>query len=1240
MKNTSEQESAIKDQHRGNLLVSASAGSGKTKVLVDRVVDRLIHHHVRIDHLLIVTFTRAAAKEMKTRIKDRIHAEINSGKLALQSQDWLLTQLRRLPVAEIGTLDSFCQRIVEHYYYVTGLDPHFRILTNSAEIQMIRDRVWQTVRENFYANDPSFVRLVQNFAGRRMTSDDSLTELVNQLYDYAEINVDAKGQVTWLDQLAKLYQPADSITKSTFYQHYLAPQLRKSFSQVELSLKGALQIAHQNGLKRDFDFEKAELTRYQRLIKKLKTDDWDQLRSDFQNFARSGFKRLSGRRGAPQVHQQFVSQRNSGKKQFRQVVDHFFEFDEQQNLRIISQSRDLIDELVKVVKSFAKAYHQAKLTRHALEFIDVEHEALKILLSNNQEGRTVRSKLQRHFSEIMIDEYQDNNRLQDLILQMVAHHDPATGKADNVFMVGDVKQSIYRFRLADPRMFVHKAQTYQPLSKTSRTSQIQNCEVKLTRNFRSTARIDQFINLIFNHIMDENLGWTKYQPLVAGTHYQFQPPVQVLIYCDQSQSKNYNSDHYNDRFQIEDSAHGQIELVAQQIEKLINQKAKIYDRHLGQWRPIRYSDVAIISATRNNNLVIDDVFRRRNLPVTINGTQSYFKTTEIQIMMSLLEVIDNPYQDIPLAAVLRSPIVGLNENQLAYLRINSKTGDYYQAVCHFFIHYVPGTNHLVDQLYSKIKIFMHQLDHFRNVAKQHELVDLIWEIYEQTGFLDYVGGMPAGSQRQANLHALYERAADYEQTNFKGLFQFVRFVHRMQNQQEDLSEAEPNHSSDSVKVTTIHGSKGLEYPVVFLIDASHNFNQQDLRQSYVLNDRLGLGIKYFDSQRYLTCDTLQDRVITDQEKQADLSEEVRKLYVALTRAEQRLFIVGAAKTSDHQKLISRWKTAAIGGKRKISLASRSKAKNDLDWLGPVLVQCSEFTQKSSSARFHFKFVDQSDLLKKIAKRSTPSERKSVHSQSLNDDQKRLINRIMNFRDSHPSAVQNVNYQSVSNAKRLFEDPEDSQLKPLKQNGHSIGKPLNQYSIGNFAVPKFIQSAQHPKATQIGTATHLVLQMINLNSAPTISKINQQIAELVADQLIAPAVAKRIQPEAILAFFNSSFGQMVLRHPNDYHREVPFSLLINANLIYRHFKNYSGEKVLIHGIIDGYLDVNGQVMIVDYKTDSVNRKDLARSIARIKDRYRGQLNLYEMALNSIINRPVKQKYLYLLSIHRLVSLDDK
>ncbi|CAI2700590.1 ATP-dependent helicase/nuclease subunit A [Apilactobacillus kunkeei] len=1240
MEYTKPQKEAVTGHFDENVLVSASAGSGKTRVLVDRVINKLLNDRVNIDEMLIVTFTKAAAKEMRDRIQKALQQELKKADNS-DVKAFLVRQLRRLPVADISTMDSFCQKIVQSYYYIIDLDPNFRLLADQTESQMLKEQVWDSVREDLYANDSDglFAQLTENFSNDR--SDDGLTDLLFRIYDYANVNRDP---VKWLKSTTKIYDiQGDNLVHSDFYQNNLLPFIQNDLTQQRLSFESAKRISDENLMEKEAAAVQVDIDQINGLYDMLPDSDWNDIKQSFENVKFKAFPRTTKDYDdiAKGLHDRIKDIRDNAKKAMQKLPGKYFALNEEENLSVMKASKQLIEKLIQVVLVFTDSYQKAKLKRHCLEFIDVEHYAYDILSGSDGESKAVRVNLQNQYNEIMVDEYQDNNRLQDAILSTLANPEHS-----NMFMVGDVKQSIYRFRLADPSMFIERMD-----SDDGHT-------IVLPDNFRSAENIDDFINLVFTQTMDKRVGEIDYTgdaKLKAGAKYypdELQSNVDVMIY----ESKDDEEEPIDDQFQVQDSAHGQVEMVAQKINEMIEKKLPVFDRDKQVMRPIQYADISIISSTRNNNLIISDIFGSYNIPVLINGAQSYFKTTEIQIMMSMLSIIDNPYQDIPLVAVLRSPMVGLNENQLAYLRINQKTGDYFNAVINFYDNY-ENMDHseFGDQVFSRVKTFVEQLKHFRDVAQQHAIVDLIWDIYETTGFLDYVGGMPAGKQRQANLHALYERAYDYEQTSFKGLFQFVRFVRRMQERNEDLDEANADDNQDAVSVMTIHGSKGLEFPVVFLMDASHGFNRQDSNKAYILNDHLGLGITYTDPETRIKQDSLQRQVVGAIENQGLLAEEMRKLYVALTRAEQQLFIVGASKNeNDRTKVIDAWNKAASGDTLLVDAALRSGAKSYLDWIGPALVRHPKFRNKfgddvsytglnEDQTNFDVEFVNANDL-----SQHSPSGDSAENAQWLShiiQSAKKLVpkdidvddvDQVLDYTYSNDVATHTTAYQSVSEIKRLFEDPDSIELGNYDENWQNNNKKKNMYVSTHFAVPKFMQSVVKPTPAEVGTATHLLLQEVPLDHKPEVGDVVGMLQRLVADKVVTPEIAELVQTNEVINVFESELGLQMLAHHDRIHREAPFSMLMDANLVFSGFDEKSTEKILIHGIIDGYIELDDQVILFDYKTDYVP-SDNDKNIQRVIKRYRGQINLYAKALENILHKPVTDKFIYLLSINKPVKI---
>lgn len=1220
----------VLDTHHTNLLVSASAGSGKTRVLVDRVINMILDHE-SIDHLLIVTFTRAAAKEMKDRIESALKQQVNQ--VDADERRYLTRQLAMLPVASISTMDAFCQQIVERYYYLIDLDPVFRILGDATESALLQEEVWDDVREDLYATDDDgqFQELVANFSSDR--SDDGLTTVVSDVFRFMGAKPDPDD---WLAHLGDTYAVGDDLMAAPIVKTQLLPIIQDKLANAKTELTAAKNLAADEQVDQVAAYLDTLLDQLAGLHPE--TTSWNQFREQVQAFDWGRLptirKTNDAYEGYQLVKDQVASHKKAAKESQLDEILSFMTQNETDTIATMHHSEQMVRKLATVVKQFSDAYAKEKRRRHVLEFSDVEHFALQILQTQTSEAQAVRHQLQTDYHEIMVDEYQDTNELQEAIVTALAQKNPG-----NLFMVGDIKQSIYRFRLAEPKLFLTKFQRYQADPTAGK-------EITLAENFRSMANVDNFTNLIFTQIMDEHLGQISYSgaaKLVYGASYPENLPnvASLLIYETEAPTDKAPGD-------IPDKNAGQVTIVAQKINDLMTNNTEIWDRRAQAMRPLAYQDIAIIAPTKANNLEIQDQFGRLNIPVQINDAQSYFKTTEIQIMMSLLQLIDNPYQDIPLAAVLRSPIVGLNENELAFLRITDKTDDYFSALQHFMLTYEEdyAGQAYADSLQPKVAHFLDQLTAFQSIARKQPLATLIWQIYQQTGFLDYVAGMPAGAQRQANLHALYERAADYERNGFKGLFQFVRFIERMQNNDQDLAEAAAQTTDNAVQVMTIHGSKGLEYPIVFLLDTSRNFNMQDTTGRALLNNQLGIGIDDFQPESRMVVESIPKAVIKVTTKQESLAEEMRKLYVALTRAEQQLYVVGACK--QQADLLKTWQAAAQDDQLVLNPSLREKTHNYLDWIGMSLIRHPKFQSADAQplpaladdpTDFALTFVTPDNLTAMAA-----YQKPMTGSVWLDDLKKQIaktdfasvdvdkIDDILNMQYGYEPETRTTAYQSVSEIKRLFEDPDMLQLgqyNPKWQQSHG-----NRFVTSDFRQPAFLQTVTAPIAAEVGTATHLVLQELNLEQPITTDVIDHQIQTLVANQVMAAPVAEQIDRGHVQQLFDTELGKAIVAHGNGTHRETPFSLLLPANQVFQDLHD-DQAKILIHGIIDGYFEDADGITLFDYKTDHVIPGD--KGVAKIKDRYSGQLNLYAQALSDMTGKPVVHKYLFLLSTGEALAM---
>lgn len=1272
-KPTPAQQQAINDRHQ-NILVSASAGSGKTAVLVQRAIG-LIKEGIDVNRLLMVTFTDAAAKNMRDKIRAALQKEATAATNSVAMKRAMAKQMNLVATADISTIHAFCLKLIKRYYYLINLDPQFRLLTDDTERLLLQEDTWQQFSEHLYANADyqaddraSFHELVLNFSRDR--DDTGLDDLVLRLSKIANAQPDPEA---WLRQLPEHYFLGNSdITESKFFVNDLEPLVAEQLEQL-------INDSHELVLRmQDTGYEKpsAVLTADQELLQQLKDEltncTWDQLRAHFQG---AKFKRLAGGptkkdAGTPEYedYQAIKADRDRIKKQLQQLSEHFFIYPAAQLKSLSQKSQALVAELVNVVIGYRQQYQQVKLNRHVLEFNDLEHYAYQILTppADDADWQALVADLRNHYREIMVDEYQDTNPLQEGILKKLA-----SPERHNMFMVGDVKQSIYRFREADPSLFTDKYQRYQQDGAAGE-------DIVLAENFRSMRNVVDFTNLLFEQLMDRQVGQIDYDDdahlKYAATYYdedeQNQPrPTELLLY-------DANADP--DQPTEDDKLTGELQMVGMRIKQMITHQEQIYDSNLKRMRPINYGDIVLLERTKGINNTLMEQFNKLNIPLTVHDVESYFQATEVRVMMALLKVIDNPHQDIPLVAVLRSPIVGLNNKELTMIRLQNRSADYYSA-CREFVdnydqHSVQRRSLLpedaINDLATKLKRFLADLNEFDQTAQQQTLVDLIWQIYQRTGYLDYVGAMPGGQQRQANLHALYERAQNYEQTSFKGLYQFTRFIEKMQEHDQDLGVAPAQLAENTVNVMTIHGSKGLQFPIVFLIDATHGFNNSTSKENAVTDADAGLGIRYMDEHR-LVYDTPQRQVILEQIQRSERAEGLRVLYVALTRAEQRLIITSSFNEQRrNQKLATaweRWQKAFQSDQQVLGAQVRVNANSFMDWIGLACARYRQFFKPEdvavnvagkegmnllpsplnhdqaypwmqNQAVFKVLSFSQQQVNDALAQLNQAAADSDHEVESIDPDLKKHFADVLSYQYPHQVATQTTAYQSVTDVKRVFEDPDNRQMGQWYYDDQRKTKHRGVYLKNDFATPRFVQQTdQSPAAAEVGTATHLAFQKLPLDqNTVDHNLVANTIDKLVDQQLIAPAVAHQIDQEGIVAFFATAIGQQILNDPTNYQREAPFAMLMNGHELFRDVKAQDDERILIHGIIDGYLEQPTGITLVDYKTDHVNTNNTAASIERIKDRYRGQLELYRQALNMMKEEPVVQMGLYLVELRKFIS----
>ncbi|RRJ54710.1 helicase-exonuclease AddAB subunit AddA [Paenibacillus oralis] len=1292
---TEDQLKAINEKGK-DILVAAAAGSGKTAVLVERIIKKISNpiSPVNVDELLVATFTKAAAAEMRERIREALEKEI------FQDPDnaHVRRQLALINRASITTLHSFCKDVIKRYYQTIELDPGFRV-ANEIESSMIRQDVLDSLMEEKYemmATGDSFWSLVEWFGGER--DDTALFRLVQQLYDASRSHLKPDE---WLRQMAFQFDGPEA-GESWFASLML--DVRLELQSILATLNEALHVATSpSGPLPYVDNLQSELTSVNSLIAASETT-WERL---YQSLQLNVFDRLKPcKKDAfdEGMIQQVKDYRDAAKKGLEKIKEDLFKRSlEQYRFEFVSMA-PIMRELVELVILFAARYQLAKNEKNLVDFSDLEHFCLKVLSEEKEEGVLTPSaaalSYKKQFQEVLLDEYQDTNRVQEAIVTLISRQEPG-----NRFMVGDVKQSVYRFRLAEPGLFLEKYNRFR------KDGSGDGLRIDLAQNFRSRREVIHAANFIFRQIMSERVGEVPYDKdaeLIYGANYpedlspEMSYNTELLLInrnkgggsepsiFDQPGSEDAG-EFLQDEAEDLEPARMEAKVVAQEIKKLMGlydgERFRVFDKKLGDLRPITYRDIVVLmrSPQASSPLFIDEL-KLQGIPAYAEINTGYFTASEVETMLSLLQVIDNPYQDIPLAAVLRSPLAGLTADDLAKVRSTHRRGDFYEAVVKYVGEELPSDQFpedmqlsileaaaegevpsvstaptVSDELASKLSSFLRQLEAWRTEAREGSLADLIWRIYRDTNFYDFVGGLPGGVQRQANLKGLYDRARQYEATSFRGLFRFLRFISRMKEAGNDLGTAKSiGEQEDVVRLMSIHKSKGLEFPVVFVAGMAKQFNQQDLNGHFLIHKELGFGPKFVDTDLRVSYPSLSSLAIKRKMRMEMLAEEMRVLYVALTRPREKMYLVGAVRNLEKQ--IQAWSKHILHKGILLPDHDLARATCYLDWIGPALVRHPDASIFRNMTGFGYAEALEDEESKWTIRIIEPSSLVNADVSSLISEvdevvRNQLIDEVMNHRPivgvttafkadiesrlnwDYPLAVGSTVFSktSVTELKRIGE------INPMMRdsltedgwNASTFTAGKKESNIASVASrrPRFMEERKMTPVER-GTVYHTVMQNLPLNKGSmTVEDIRGALDTMVNKRLFTADQANAVEIEQIEQFFKQDIGSRILQAKNVM-REIPFSYGLSAADIYPDVDGQVADEIILtQGVIDCLFEEEEGLILLDYKTDSTRGKTLNQLI----DKYRLQINLYERAIEDTWKRPVIEKYLYFFDGGQLIEL---
>ncbi len=1184
---TIDQQKVIDLQGR-NILVAAAAGSGKTAVLVERIVKMITkkENPISIDQLLVVTFTSAAASEMRERIGAAIEKQLDKH----PQDEHLQKQVTLIHNAQITTISSFCLSIVKNHFQDIGLEPNFRIADEGEAKLLKQDILAEVLEEQFAEKSKEFLDFVE--ATTTNTSEKAMEEMILKLY---EASRSYPFPEKWLEECKKQYfqESTESFVESPWI-NFVETYIGKMIEGIVLQIEQAIGICEESSgpyfyvdllnEERDMFLEMRKYCRFEEIGDALSKVVFGKLPSK-KDESVSLIKRERVKEIRGQV-----------KEVVTKLKDDFY-YDTIRGMQdYLNESYGVLSVLINVTILFGKRFLEKKQEKGILDFSDMEHYALEILLQE-KDGRMVPTETakvyQEYFSEILIDEYQDSNLVQEYLLKSISKESMGIY---NQFMVGDVKQSIYKFRLARPELFMEKYHTY-----STEDSLMQ--KIDLHKNFRSREEVLSCVNTIFERIMMTQIGGIAYDKDAA-------------LYLGATYDRILEQDQKAELLVMEQEEGGleKKELEARGIAKKIKSMMtsfKVVDQETGVARLAKYSDIVILL---RSNAGWDDVFKEvlesEGIPTHIASKTGYFNVYEVQIVLNYLRILDNPLQDIPLAAVLLSPMIGFSEDDLAYVKGIYKNAAKGKRKKKFLYELLKEYLELERGSYlaGRIKLFLTTLDDYRNMIPYMPIHELMIRFIKELGFQLFFTSMPGGEQRKANLEMLLEKAIQFEHTSYHGLFHFIRYIEQMEKFEVNFGEANIlDEYADVVRIMSIHKSKGLEFPICFVSGTAKQFNQMDLRKNMVVDMDFGIGMDYCNPTERIKSKTIRKAAIIRKMELDNLGEELRILYVALTRAKEKLIMTGTV--SDWESMVE--KNVGV----KPSFLTIKQCKNFLEL---ILLGMGNHLRESNYFTIT-KILEEDFAIDEVRESmGALSSKKLLLEEMESYTNTPLWNRIesqLSYEYEHDYLSQLYSKTTVSEIKhkRIAEELEDA-------------KELFPETTVHSYMPKFLQK-EHISGTERGNAYHKAMEVIDFGIGIDPMK---SLAEKVAYGRMSTHYYDLLQVDKIKGFFQTPLSERMQRAAEQgmLYKEQPFVIALPANEVEVQFPKE--EQILLQGIVDAYFEEDGELIIVDYKTDRIDTGE------ELLKRYHTQLEYYSKALSQITGKKVKECILYSFALEKEVS----
>lgn len=1184
-----------------NILVSAAAGSGKTAVLVERIIGRILdaNHPVDIDRMLIVTFTSAAAAEMRERIGGAIEAALEKD----PSNSYLMKQSTLSHHAQITTIHSFCLNLIRNYFHWVDLEPNFR-MAEEGELNLLKEDVMaEVLNRNYEEASDAFLQFAECFATGK--NDDRLGEVILKLYDFA---MSYPWPKEWLSETKEAYRFADfSDLEKKPWMQVLTDYLKKTCADLlQMAEENIATASEADGplYLRDVAMRDAE-----GLLRLAGADGYKGMAEAVMAVR---FDRLPSKRGYEGSLEKLdlvKERREEIKEAVKKIKADFFFAGEDEIMERLSRMAPVAEELARLAAEFMDCYDKKKREKNILDFDDLEHFALKILIDEETKHPTeIAMQCRKLYEEVMVDEYQDSNFVQESLMQAVSREDAGVY---NRFMVGDVKQSIYRFRLARPELFMDKYETYSSAGEKENAKT--GCQkIELHQNFRSRREVLDFTNRIFYKIMKKDLGNVEYDEAAAlypGANYPESGDMRAeLILAD-------SADELWEDAQLTDPVRLEAEIAASRIRKMMREQ-KVTDLKTGELRDVKYSDIVILlrSFGRYADTFLE-VFEQKNIPAHASSKTGYFKAPEIQTVLSFLRILDNPRQDIPLAAVLRCAMFGFSDEELAVIKAQDKGRAFHLCVLE------PKEEVLPEALFSKLSDFLQKLSYYRDLTEELPIHELLYRIFDETGYLRYAAAMPGGERRKANLFMLLEKAAAYEKTSYRGLFHFIRYMDKLQKYEVDYGEADVvSENANAVRFMTIHKSKGLEFPIVFLCGTAKKFNRTDARSNMIIHPDLGIALDYMDPKMRARGATLYKKAVAKQMDLESLGEELRVLYVALTRAKEKLIVTGVIKDAGEtiEKLSMR-----LCRKADLPFAMRAGADSFLDWILPAIL--------AGNQPDNVQIWSAADLVAEEAE-SQLGEAEGLAAllelaQGEDPEADQYIDRQLSYRYDDLAETSRKTKYSVSELKHRA-------MEAVFEAEELLEEGLMQEEIIPY-VPRFAGGEDTANQGALrGVAMHRAVECLPVEllagSQNLENDLSAQIGLLIKEGRLTEEMGRLLSKDGLLRFYRSGLALRMKRAAlqNLLRIEQPFVMGRAANEIEG---DGSDTMVLVQGIIDAFFIEDGEIVLLDYKTDAVKSgEELAR-------RYQKQMDLYQEALTDNLGKKVKEKLIYSFALNRAVSV---